>query len=155
MTLRLSMRPSFPLPPLRRHVWILSSAVCSSPSIVPSRTVSSTPSEHVSHLTFYLFPAGIPMSKAAGTDTSVHIGCFTREYDGVITRDPEIDLKYIATGTGTTMISNRISWFYDFRGASMTLDTACSSSLTACHLACTGLRLKQSSIVGLHCEIYE
>ena len=144
---------SFQSHPQRRHVWIPSSVVCSSPYIVPSRMVSFEAHEHASHLTLFLFTAGIPMSKAAGTDTSVHIGCFTREYDGVITRDPEIDLKYIATGTGTTMISNRISWFYDFRGASMTLDTACSSSLTACHLACTGLRLKQSSIVSLHFEL--
>ncbi|KAM5486920.1 Type I Iterative PKS [Microsporum audouinii] len=94
--------------------------------------------------------AGIPLGKATGTNTSVYIGCFTREYDGVITRDPEIDLKYIATGTGTTMISNRISWFYDLRGASMTLDTACSSSLMATHLACSSLRNGESSmsIVG-------
>ncbi|KAB5584987.1 fatty acid synthase S-acetyltransferase [Coniochaeta sp. 2T2.1] len=94
--------------------------------------------------------AGIPLSNAVGSDTSVYIGCFTREYDGVITRDPELDLRYIATGTGTAMLSNRISWFYDFHGASMTMDTACSSSLMACHLACTSLKMGESSmaIVG-------
>ena len=89
------------------------------------------------------------MNEASGSQTSVYIGCFTREYDGVITRDPEIDLKYIATGTGTTMISNRISWFYDFRGPSMTLDTACSSSLMATHLACSSLRSKESNMVRM------
>ncbi|KAE9567271.1 Highly reducing polyketide synthase alt5 [Colletotrichum fructicola] len=94
--------------------------------------------------------AGIPMEKAVGSDTSVYIGCFTREYDGVITRDPELDLRYLATGTGTAMLSNRLSWFYDFHGASMTLDTACSSSLMACHLACNSLKMGESSmaIVG-------
>lgn len=88
------------------------------------------------------------MSKAVGSNTSVHIGCFTREYDSIVGRDPEIDLKYIATGTGTAMLSNRLSWFFDLRGPSMSLDTACSSSLTAAHLACQGLRLGEVSMVS-------
>ena len=87
------------------------------------------------------------MSKALGSNTSVHIGCFTREYDSIISRDPEVDLKYIATGTGTAMLSNRLSWFFDLRGPSMSLDTACSSSLTAAHLACQSLRLGEVSMV--------
>ena len=86
------------------------------------------------------------MSKALGSRTSVHVGCFTREYDSVISRDPEVDLKYIATGTGTAMLSNRLSWFFDFRGPSMSLDTACSSSLNAAHLACQGLKLGEVSM---------
>jgi hypothetical protein len=72
-----------------------------------------------------------------GSDTSVYIGCFTREYDGVLARDSEIDLRYAATGTGTTMLANRLSWFYDFHGPSMTLDTACSSSLGLATLLAT------------------
>ena len=59
-----------------------------------------------------------------------------------------MNLKYIATGTGTAMLSNRLSWFYDFKGPSITLDTACSSSLNACHLACSSLRNKEANMVG-------
>ena len=88
------------------------------------------------------------MLKVLGSNTSVHIGCFTREYDSIISKDPEVDLKYIATGTGTAMLSNRLSWFYDLRGPSMSLDTACSSSLTAAHLACQGLKLGEVSMVS-------
>lgn len=84
------------------------------------------------------------MSRTPGSSTSVHVGCFTREYDSVISRDPEVDLKYIATGTGTAMLSNRLSWVFDFRGPSLSLDTACSSSLTAAHLACQGRRLGEA-----------
>lgn len=87
-----------------------------------------------------------------GSNTSVYIGCFTREYDGVLARDSEIDLKYVATGTGTTMLANRLSWFYDFHGPSMALDTACSSSLVACHLACNSLKIKESSMVSKTCS---
>lgn len=92
--------------------------------------------------------AGIPFYTALGTKTSDYVGCFTREYEQLLGRDGETDLKYIATGTGTAMLSNRLSWFYDFRGPSLTLDTACSSSLNACHLACASLRSGESSMVS-------
>ncbi len=38
-------------------------------------------------------------------------------------------------------IANRVSWFLNLHGPSLTLDTMCSSSLTAIHLACQDLRL--------------
>lgn len=88
------------------------------------------------------------MPKALGSNTSVNIGYFIREYDSVISRDPEVGPKYIATGTGTAMLSNRLSWIFDFRGSSLSLDTACSSGLNATHLASQGLRLGEVSIVG-------
>lgn len=45
------------------------------------------------------------------------------------------------------MNANRISWFYDFKGASMNVDTACSSSLVALDLACQELRSAGSNMV--------
>lgn len=44
--------------------------------------------------------AGIPMEKAAGSNTSVHVGCWTREYESLFQRDHELQAKYLATGTG-------------------------------------------------------
>ncbi len=48
------------------------------------------------------------------------------------------------------MASNRISHFYDLRGASMSVDTGCSTTLTALHQACQSLRAGESnmSVVG-------
>lgn len=53
-------------------------------------------------------------------------------------------LLYTTTGNGLTMMSNRLSWFYDLRGPSLTLDTACSSSLVALDLAVQNLRNSNS-----------
>lgn len=48
------------------------------------------------------------------------------------------------------MMSNRISHFFDFRGASMTVETACSSGMVATHQAIQSLRTGEAdmSIVG-------
>lgn len=89
------------------------------------------------------------MEAVAGSKTSVFVGSFSREYDALLSRDPELYAKYKATGTGTAMLANRISWFYDLRGPSISLDTACSSSLNALHLCCQSLRSRESSMVHL------
>ncbi|RKL31435.1 Asperfuranone polyketide synthase afoG [Fusarium proliferatum] len=83
--------------------------------------------------------AGCPMNKVLGTNTGVFIGCFTREYEAIMFKETEIQQRYFATGTGTTMLANRLSYFYDLHGPSINLDTACSSSLNACHLAWFGM----------------
>jgi len=90
--------------------------------------------------------AGLPMEKLAGSDTSCYVGCFTRDYYEMLMRDSETAPMYAATGTGFSLLSNRISWFYDLRGPSMTLDTACSSSLVGLHLACQGLRNGEAKV---------
>jgi acyl transferase domain-containing protein len=43
------------------------------------------------------------------------------------------------SGTASSIIANRISYFFDFQGPSLAVDTACSSSLTAVHLACQSM----------------
>lgn len=58
--------------------------------------------------------------------------------------DLDNTLLYATTGNGLTMMSNRLSWFYDIRGVSLTLDTACSSSLVALSLACQNIRNSKS-----------
>ena len=92
-------------------------------------------------------PAGIPIETISGTKTSVHIGCFSHEYEIMFARDPEALAKYQASGTGPAMLANRLSWFYNLHGPSIALDTACSSSINALYLAVQNLRSYETNLV--------
>jgi acyl transferase domain-containing protein len=90
------------------------------------------------------------MEKAAGSNTSVHVGCFFQDYNTLVRRDEELPGKYRITGAGClTILANRLSWFYDFKGPSIAVDTACSSSLVALHLACQELQSGTTSMVRI------
>ncbi|EZF68845.1 hypothetical protein H105_08627 [Trichophyton soudanense CBS 452.61] len=90
--------------------------------------------------------AGITLDEIRGTQTSVYCGCFTNDYNSMITKDLEYYPKYTVTGTGDAILSNRISYFYDLHGPSVTIDTACSSSLVALHLGNQSLRSGESDL---------
>ncbi|KAL2050093.1 hypothetical protein ABVK25_009596 [Lepraria finkii] len=68
--------------------------------------------------------SGIILKDAAGSKTGVFVGTFAKDYDALFSRDPEFQPKYQASGTGSAMLTNRLSWFYDFKGPSIPLDTA-------------------------------
>ncbi|KAH8668644.1 fatty acid synthase S-acetyltransferase [Xylariales sp. PMI_506] len=126
-------------------------------SITPTEAANMDPQQRGMLETVYhaLENGGITMAKALHSLTSVYVGCSINEYGLLVTKDPEVDLTYAATGTGPALLSNRLSWFYDFRGPSLTVDTACSSSLNACHLAVQGLKAGEAdmAIVG-GCNIF-
>ncbi|PIA98429.1 Polyketide synthase-nonribosomal peptide synthetase [Cercospora beticola] len=84
--------------------------------------------------------AGITMDQLRGTDTAVYVGCMTSDYTEMLLRDPLDFPKYMAPGTARSILSNRISYFYDWHGPSMSIDTACSASLVAIHEAVQALR---------------
>ncbi|KAI2715325.1 hypothetical protein CBS147332_4979 [Penicillium roqueforti] len=88
--------------------------------------------------------AGIPLTSAVGSNTSVFVSGFNHDYLGILNSDPETTLKYKPTGVTNAILSNRVSWFFDFKGPSMTIDTACSSSLVALHLAVQSLRANET-----------
>lgn len=90
--------------------------------------------------------SGIPLSFLSGTNISCYVGCFTDDYDEIQRRDCELGSKYQSVGTGQSMLSNRLSHFFNLKGPSMTVDTACSSSLVAVHLACHSLPTGESTV---------
>lgn len=64
-------------------------------------------------------------------------------------RDPESIGTYHVLGTARSLVSNRLSYFFDWHGPSMTIDTACSSSLVAVHQAVQLLRASPSTRVAV------
>ena len=81
---------------------------------------------------------GIPADSLAGTRVGVFIGGFTLDYQLLQNQGRTSRYRFkthSSTGMMMTMLANRISFAFDFRGPSMTIDTACSSSLVAVHLA--------------------
>lgn len=84
--------------------------------------------------------AGRTLDELDGSNTSVHVGVMTDDYLTIQARDPDTLGSHAATGLSRSILSNRLSYFFNLKGPSMTLDTACSSSLVALHLAVQGLR---------------
>lgn len=88
--------------------------------------------------------AGYPLKRYAGQKVAVFAGVMTGDYDTLTARDDLNTSQYAATGNARSIISNRLSYFFDFRGPSMTIDTACSASLVALHQAVQSLRSGES-----------
>lgn len=84
--------------------------------------------------------AHIPPSDLKGGSVGVFIGSSASDYMLLASVDPSGAHPYALTGTSSAVIANRVSYFYDFHGPSVTLDTACSSSLVAVHQAVRALR---------------
>lgn len=55
-------------------------------------------------------------------------------------------------------IANRVSYFFNLHGPSITIDTMCSSSLTAIHLACQSIRMGECDMAiagGVNLSLHE
>ncbi|TVY17879.1 Hybrid PKS-NRPS synthetase prlS [Lachnellula arida] len=90
--------------------------------------------------------AGLPLENLRGSNTAVFVGLMSEDYSAHLLRDPDSTPIYIGTGTARSILSNRISYFFDWHGPSMTIDTACSSSLVSLHQAVQSLRNGESKI---------
>ncbi|MFN8071324.1 MAG: type I polyketide synthase [Mycobacterium sp.] len=88
--------------------------------------------------------AGISPQALRHTQTGVFAGACNGEYGALSASDLSSVDAWSGTGGALSIIANRVSYFYDFRGPSVTVDTACSSSLVAVHLACQSLRSGES-----------
>ena len=92
--------------------------------------------------------AGIVPGSLAGTHAGVYMGAFALDYKLL-----QLDYAgrsligpHTSTGVAATLVANRISYWFDLRGASVTLDTACSSSLVALHMACQDIWSGRASL---------
>ena len=89
--------------------------------------------------------AGYSLEAMNGSKTSVHVGVMNTDFSNIQLRDSEVLPTYNATGTSISILSNRLSYFFNLKGPSVTVDTACSSSLVALHQAVQGLHVGDAS----------
>ncbi|KAI0879957.1 polyketide synthase [Annulohypoxylon maeteangense] len=101
-----------------------------------------------------LASAGTSMESVAGSNTGVYVANFSVDYQPMLTRDPDYLHRYVATGSGATIMSNRISHVFNLHGPSFTIDTACSSSLYALHQALNAMRMDDcDSVIVASCNM--
>ncbi|KAF9771638.1 hypothetical protein IL306_010694 [Fusarium sp. DS 682] len=86
-----------------------------------------------------LVSSGTTMEAVSGSGTGVYVANFTVDYQPLQLRDPDYLHRYVTTGSGATIMSNRISHIFDLHGPSLSVDTACSSSIYAFHQAIKGI----------------
>ncbi len=91
--------------------------------------------------------ARIPASALRGQSVGVFVGSSTNDYSYLAMMDPRTAHPYAITGTASSIIANRVSYFFDFRGPSVSVDTACSSSLVAVHSGVQALRSGEADVV--------
>ncbi|KAI1736699.1 putative polyketide synthase [Xylaria scruposa] len=84
--------------------------------------------------------AGHSLLDLAGKKIGVFVGSGQNEYAARLSDDPFATKTFSATGIAPCMAANRISYFFDIDGPSITLDAACASSLYAAHQAVLALR---------------
>jgi polyketide synthase PksN len=83
---------------------------------------------------------GINTSTGVKGSVGVFAGVMTEEYQLYGPEETALGRPLVLSGNSAS-VANRVSWFCNFNGPSITLNTMCSSSLTTIHLACQSLQL--------------
>jgi acyl transferase domain-containing protein/NAD(P)-dependent dehydrogenase (short-subunit alcohol dehydrogenase family)/acyl carrier protein len=80
----------------------------------------------------------------------VYVGCSSSDYGEIQRRWRYNADLHTNSGAAVSLLANRVSYTFDFRGPSLVVDTACSSSLVALDLAARAIRDGQceAAIVG-------
>jgi acyl transferase domain-containing protein/acyl carrier protein len=84
--------------------------------------------------------AGICPSRLSGEKIGVFTGIANLDYKELQEKEASAIATHYATGIAQSVIANRISYYFNFKGPSFPLDTACASALTAIHMAAQALQ---------------
>ncbi|KAF7548816.1 hypothetical protein G7Z17_g6812 [Cylindrodendrum hubeiense] len=117
-------------------------------NVQPAEAEAIDPQQRLVLETVYdsLCAGGQTIENLRGSNTAVYVGMMCDDWAQIVNRDWDLTPTYAATGESRAIISNRVSYFFDWHGPSMTIDTACSSSLVAVHQGVTALRNGECSI---------
>ncbi|MDB5038827.1 MAG: amino acid adenylation enzyme/thioester reductase family protein [Bacteriovoracaceae bacterium] len=90
--------------------------------------------------------AGYSPSQLDQSRTGVFVGISNSDYLILGVKNSDAVNVYDVTGNAHSISPNRLSYFFNFTGPSVSVDTACSSALTAIHLACRSLKNGDSEL---------
>ncbi|KAI0508465.1 hybrid PKS-NRPS PsoA [Xylaria bambusicola] len=90
--------------------------------------------------------SGYTKSQLKGSSTGVFVGQMTDDYRDLLFHDFDCHPSYTGTGIARSILANRVSYAFDWKGPSLNIDTACSSSLVALHQAVQSLRRGECSM---------
>ncbi|KAH7467959.1 Polyketide synthase 19 [Fusarium oxysporum f. sp. matthiolae] len=116
--------------------------------ISPKEAQSMDPQQRMLLETVYegIESAGYSMQQLRGSNTAVFVGVMFLDYQLISARGLDSLPQYHATGVAMSILANRLSYFYDWKGPSVGIDTACSSSLVALHYAVQTLRSGEATM---------
>lgn len=83
--------------------------------------------------------AGYSDQAVQDTRCGVFVGCAPSDYTKHLEANRLSNTADAFTGTSSSILAARISYFLNLKGPSISIDTACSSSLVAVHQACVSL----------------
>lgn len=87
--------------------------------------------------------AGLSLVDLAGANIGVFGAIGSTDHLQQSSEDLFSITTWSALGTALCMFANRLSYFFDLHGPSISLDGACASSAYAIHLACQSLRTRE------------
>ncbi|MFL0801984.1 MAG: SDR family NAD(P)-dependent oxidoreductase [Agarilytica sp.] len=79
--------------------------------------------------------AGYNVEDLSGREIGVYAGVSKNDYAELMRELKQDIAPFVSTGTVHSILSNRVSFLFDFHGRSESVDTACSSGLVALHNA--------------------
>jgi acyl transferase domain-containing protein len=90
-------------------------------SIQPSEAEVTDPQHRLLLETVYeaLTSAGLRVEDLQGSPTAVYVGLMMNDYKDIVNHDIDGIPTYAATGTAASILSNRISYFFDWHGPSV------------------------------------
>ncbi|KAI9369038.1 hypothetical protein BJX61DRAFT_549897 [Aspergillus egyptiacus] len=117
-------------------------------NIATNEATSLDPQQRMLLETVYesLEAAGLRLEALRGSSTGVFCGVMCADWEALMALDKVVP-EYAISGVARNNLANRISYFFDWNGPSMSIDTACSSSLVALHQGISALQRGECSLV--------
>ena len=86
--------------------------------------------------------AGVFPAHLNTKNVGVYVGASNVDYQGAAALDVSVIESHFMTGNSLSILANRVSHVFDFRGPSVTIDMACASSLGALQQAMAALQTR-------------